>query len=196
LPQGAKSYRILRQPVTSSAAPFVFPAGIAIDMQGSVHVGSTTTSSSIPDIPNTFALANTTDTVSILFSPAGRVSSVLYNGNELTNVARIMLLLGRAENGGLQLADYDFTGMTNEEQFEQKRDKVNWLNPDSRWISIATRSGRAIVSANAFVDPRTYTDLSGNRDLDVDGNDIVLDPKDQIEAALSIALEMKRGGGR
>ncbi|MEO2049009.1 MAG: hypothetical protein ABGX16_20825 [Pirellulales bacterium] len=187
-PQGVQSYRIIRQPLTSSASPFVLPAGIAIDMQGSMQEG---------DVTTFYASANTTpDAVNILFSPAGHVSSVLFNGNELTNVSRIILLLGRVENGNLQPVDYDFTGVVTNDQLEQQREKVNWLSLDSRWISIAARSGRAIVSDNAFVDPRTYTDINGNTDLDGDGNDIVLDPKDQIEAAHEIAHEMKRGGGR
>ena len=179
---GLKTYRIFRQPVNSSESPFQLPAGVAIDMQGSVIEGGVTTSFPVPN-----SLATTgSDTVGIMFSPTGAVSDVFFNGSTITNVAKLMLLLGRVENGGLQTtSEYTLTGLTND-QLEERQEKINWLNLDSRWLAIAARSGRVVVSENAFVTEAMITTAGGNPDSS----------EDQIEAAHEFIHSMKRGGGR
>ncbi len=185
-PQGEKPYKIIRQPTNSSASPYVLPAGVAIDLQGSVQEGGTTTG--FP-IPGSFATNNVPlDTVGIMFSPAGHVSSLIFNESEITSASRIMLLLGRVENGSPDPSDYDFGSITQQQLEDEKRGKVNWLNLDSRWIAIAARSGRITVSENAFVPHfSTEFDENGNGKLEVE---------EQIEAAHDIGHDMKQLGGR
>jgi len=193
LTAGPKPYRIIRQPVTSSAAPFVFPAGIGIDLQGSVQEGGPLTGLPVPD---SFATNRPLpDSVIIMFSPGGSVSSVMHNGNQLLSVARIVLLLGRVENGDLAFemnssnvvtsGDWTMSASDSNEQLAQKQAKINWLNPDSRLLGIAARSGRAVVSPVAFVDARLFG-------ADPPATQAV----EQIEAAHNITHPMKRGGGR
>jgi len=190
-PVGNKLYRFIRQPANSMRAPLQLPAGVAIDMQGSVQEGGTALGTTVgfPTDSSLNTSLGTPDTIGIMFSPSGGVSSLLRNGSEITDVSRITLLLGRVENGNPAPADYDFSGggFTNE-QLEEQQGKVNWLNLDSRLIAIAARSGRAVVNGTAFVDPRSNPPL--------DDSDLRIAASAQIEAAHEFAHEMKREGGR
>jgi type II secretory pathway pseudopilin PulG len=202
-PQGLKRYLIARQPTNSAAAPFQLPAGIVIDMQGSVAEGSDTylvanrfptsvslytdRSSASPSVPLQ------ADTVGVMFSPTGAVSSVIFNGNELTGVSRIALLLGRVENGGIDPAvtpyPWQMTNANDKDEVKKKQAEINWLNVDSRILSIATGSGRIVVSETGFVN------LSSGSDEDGDGDTIAVDADEQIEAAHAFAHEMTTVGG-
>ena len=183
-----KSYEITRQPVNSAEVAYQLPSAIAIDMQGSVVEGSSSggfpTDGSL--FVSSFAAAGSSNTVGIMFSPTGTVSNVLLNGNSLTNVSRIVLLLGRVENGGLDptAAPAEWVQKTNEE-VEMWQARINWLNLDSRWISIAATSGRVVVAENAFANPASMI---------AQGLDPTL-AEDQIESAHEFAHEMRRGGG-
>ena len=180
-----KPYKIIRQPINSTGSPYQLPAGVAIDMQGSVVEGGATVGFPVSNSLATTA-SDASDTVGIMFSPAGGVSDVFFNGSTITNVAKLMLLLGRVENGGLQTtSEYTLTGLTND-QLEERQEKINWLNLDSRWLAIAARSGRVVVSENAFVTEAMITTAGGNPDS----------AEDQIEAAHEFIHSMKRGGGR
>ena len=180
-----KPYKILRQPANSSESPYQLPAGVAIDMQGSVVEGGVTDGFPAPNSLATTA-SDASDTVGIMFSPAGGVSDVFFNGSTITNVAKLILLLGRVENGGLQTtSEYTLTGLTND-QLEERQEKINWLNLDSRWLAIAARSGRVVVSENAFVTETKITTDGGDPDSS----------EDQIEAAHEFVHAMKQGGGR
>ncbi len=203
-PPITKPYRIIRQPVTSSASPFVFPSGVGIDLQGSVQEGGATLG--LP-VPNSFATPRMTtgtnpqplpDSVSIMFSPNGHVSSFLHNGNQITSATRIVLLLGRAENGDLAYEPdkatssgdvtsgaWTMNSSDTNEQLTQQQTVINWLNLDSRLIGISVRSGRVIVNGVAFVDARLF---GGKPPAD--------QAAAQIEAAHDLAHSMKRGGGR
>lgn len=196
-------YRIIRQPTNSAAAPFVLPAGVGIDMQGSGQEGGTTTG--FP-IPNSFATDRKTappdeqlipDTVGIMFSPEGYVSSVRHNDREISSVSRVMLLLGRVENGDVQYevngggavkpgtGTWEMSVGDTDEQLKQKQSEINWLNLDSRWLTIATNSGRAVVSENAFVDPRNPVQIGATPEESA---------KLQIKAAREFVTQS--GGGR
>ncbi len=156
-----KRYKINRQPTTSSAPPYQLPSSIVIDMQGSVTEGNSVgnrfpTGSSLFVDP---AFRTTpTDTIGIMFSPTGGVDSVYFNGNQLTSISRVVLLLGRIENGGLTGSEWTMNTGDTDEQLKEKQEKVNWLNLDSRLLSIIASNGRAVVSKPAFVDARIYGD--------------------------------------
>jgi len=129
-----------------------------------------------------------------MFSPSGSVSEVILNGNPIDSVSRIALLLGRVENGGV-IDSNEWTigsidqGATNDDLAELQA-KINWLNLDSRWLSISTNSGRAVTSDNAFVDARQndyISPLSGsNKNFDT--------ARLQIEGAHGFAHAMRVAG--
>jgi len=201
-PQGMKRYQFQRQPTAAAGfavtpgataeAPLQLPSSIGIDMQGSITEGNGDIATRFPTAQSLYTNPTTADTVGIMFSPTGGVSSVFLNGNPLTNVSRLVLLLGRVENGGLTAAaEWTIaTGASNDE-LSQLQERINWLNLDTRWLSIATNSGRVVVTENAFVDTRSLNDL------DNDGDPGNIDPDDQIKAAHEFAHEMKStGAGR
>ena len=184
-PQGLKRYKINRQPTTSAAPPYQLPASIVIDMQGSVTEGNSQgvrfpTAESLYRDRTAFAI-KPTDTVGIMFSPTGGVDSVIFNGNELTSVSRVVLLLGRIENGGLPTTGAAWTMGTgdSDDQLKEKQKEINWLNLDSRLLSIIASNGRAVVSEPAFVDARIYG-----------ADSAVVQAEKQIEAAHEFAHEM------
>ena len=108
----------------------------------------------------------------------------------MPNVSRILLLLGRVENGGLTANTWVTTANGTDEELEQKQSEINWLNQDSRWLAITTRSGRSVVDENAFVDTR-----DGVTDVDDDNITFNADADEQIEAAHAFIQSMRRGGG-
>lgn len=143
-----QSYKIARQPVNASDAPLQLPRGVAIDMEAS---GTTGIGGLNP--PNTFdALTGVADVVGIMFSPNGSLERVYLNGTSQAGVERIFLLAGLAENGngnGLDRNDYDFynNSATDAAEVAARRSRVNWLNPDSRWVSV-NRAGRVVTAEN------------------------------------------------
>ncbi len=188
LAPGLKKYKINRQPATSSESPYQLPAGIVLDMQASVAEGATIPSA-FPTVSSFFFNSPgriTNDTVGIMFSPTGAVDSLYFNGNEIANASRIVLLLGRIENGGLDptLTPWVVTNPNDKNEVEKKQEEINWLNLDSRLLSIVTSSGRAVVSEMAFVN------LGDGSDEDGDMVTIDQDVDDQLEAAHAFAHEM------
>ncbi len=212
-PTALRNYQFQRQPMVPSTfavtpgataeAPYQLPAGVAIDLQGSVVMGGNTAGTplfpgsfdDISDVINPPTPPNLPgyDMVSILFSPSGTVSSIMHNSQEISNASRVVLLLGRVENGALSF-EWSGGNVTNaawvlqnntQDELEQKQEQVNWLNLDSRWLSIALATGRVVVSENAFVDAR-LGNLVGANDSATAGL--------QIEAAQVFAREMKSAG--
>ncbi len=208
-------YQIVRQPTNSSEAPYQLPAGIAIDMQGSILQDANFTvqlqiGGSLPrqlrnDVNFPFVGAslsdrdvNNQDLVGIMFTPTGAVSEIYHNGLQVTGTSRAVLLLGRIENGGLTYTHADINDATEtvtagdwtiatnatKNDLEDLQERVNWLNLDSRFLSIITNSGRAVVSEPAFVDATVY----GNENADVQFFR-------QLEVAQGFAREMTTVGG-
>ena len=186
LAPGLKRYKINRQPTTSSAPPYQLPASIVIDMQCSVTEGNGNAATRFPTAESLyrdrtgFGGTKPTDTVGIMFSPTGGVDSVYFNGNQLTSVSRVVLLLGRIENGGIDPAPVDLVNdstvpwrLHSGEKIEDVQKRINWMNLDSRLLSIIASNGRAVVSEPAFVDPT-----------------IQVNADDQLEAAHAFAHEM------
>ena len=204
-------FQIIRLPQFSSEAPYQLPAGIVIDLQGSIAEGSANTTVDFPRFPTTESLYTDRtsvtraasppadlpppDSVGIMFSPTGAVDSLFLNGVLVPNTSRIMLLLGRIENSidpdSFDPDDESTFPWTqqNNEPFEDVQERINWLNLDSRLVSIVPTNGRTVVSEMAFVDFSLATDANQN------GNEIDIDPDDQIEAANAFAREMSTIGG-
>ena len=194
LAPGLKKYKFKRQPATSSESPYQLPSGIVLDMQASVAEGGATGGFPIDESFYTdrtglpVGATRPTDTVGIMFSPTGAVDSLYFNGNEIANASRIVLLLGRIENGGLDptlaTPSWVVTNPNDKNEVEKKQEEINWLNLDSRLLSIVTSSGRAVVSEMAFVN------LGDGSDEDGDMVTIDQDVDDQLEAAHAFAHEM------
>ena len=161
-PQNLKRYQFNRLPVKSAEAPYQMPSSIGLDMQASVVEGSDTdgfpTESSLHiHIDNRFRDANDNpipDTFGILFSPRGGIERVIFNGQSLARPSRIALLMGRIENGGLtSSSEWAMDNNMSLDDLKEFQEKINWLNLDSRWLSIAVNSGRTVVTENGFVNP-------------------------------------------
>ncbi|MEM9657415.1 MAG: prepilin-type N-terminal cleavage/methylation domain-containing protein [Planctomycetota bacterium] len=183
LPDGGHRYEVLRKPQRTSEPPLAFPRGIGIDTTASEGDG-------------TFGW------VSVLFHPNGQVEGFYHNGEKDTQSRRIDLLLGRVENAKVlwpednanfdasQFEQFNFIGAS-PEQVEQGRDEINWLNSESRWLRIMTRSGRAIIAENAFFDPSDPNVM--------ESVDESLDGEAQFDEQLDLAREfldsMLRSGG-
>jgi len=196
-----KRYKIIRQPITSSEDPYQLPASIVIDMQGSVAEGVVTATAFPTEgsfYTNRTLLAGGipafNDTVGMMFSPTGAVSSVLFNGSEIANLSRVVLMLGRIENGGILPTSFNTTNNNSApwtlqpgEEIEDVQERINWLNLDSRLLSIATRSGRVVVSEPAFVN---LDDMGNSLYVTPGGSDDFATADEQLEAAHAFAQEM------
>lgn len=196
-------YKIHRQPVTTSSDPFQLPEGTAIDLEASGIVGE------VPfhyeDGDNTAELMeNVSDgPVFIMFSPEGNVERVQYrrvqynqDGNLVSSTllgipaTNISLLVGSRE---LIPADttLDLVGGTETER-ETEKAKLNWLNLESRWVTIGSQNGNIVTTENAFVNVATLPPV----DFDQDGSMSPLDiRRTQIQAAQEFAREMRRTTG-
>ncbi|RIL10397.1 hypothetical protein DCC79_08120, partial [bacterium] len=179
-----KSYRVRRQPRYTADLPLQFPRGIGIDMQVS----------GLPGPANNFDRGGQ-DSVALMFRPDGGLGDV-YHSNPSRHrvydrVDRVFFLLGRVENGnnGTQDEnDYDFAATpVTDDELAQRRRRINWLNADSRWVTVA-HSGRIITSENNLFDPRQARFIA---DPDVD-----VQRREQIEAARAHARDMLGTGGR
>ena len=180
-PGTPKTYAVHRQPTTdkfgvSSESPYQLPTGVAIDLQASGVEGL--------GPPETFAEVwegqNPPNPpyqkqIGIMFSPQGGIDGVWVNdqainlgstarsGNKLTSVARVFLMLGRVENQNPSSDLYDFDlrgGSISDDELRTIRTKVNWLNPDSRWLMINAQNGRLEVAQSAMFDPRNTSFLN------------------------------------
>lgn len=160
-PGALKTFSFARQPVNTSEQPLQFPRGIGIDLEASGADGF--------NVP--FSLDNSGATVvGIMFSPNGSISTLHRTTptrvEKMDGVAQLYLLLGLVENGngnGRGSDDYNFADNPPADAAElaQRRARLNWLNADSRWVTI-NRAGRIITadnnisydpSADAFLDP-------------------------------------------
>ncbi|WP_425400872.1 pilus assembly FimT family protein [Aeoliella sp.] len=202
-------YKIHRQPVPTSADPFQLPEGAAIDLEASGIVGAVPFHYSDGDDVSAPVLYETITNapVYILFSPEGNVERVQYervqvvdNNGSRASVpvigipsANVALLVGRRE---LIPADtsLDLVSGTETER-EAEKAKLNWLNLESRWVTIGTQSGSIVTTENAFVTPTVPT-VDYDRNGTVDAAPDSLDTRmGQIQAAQEFAREMRRTTG-
>ena len=171
-PDAFKRYHIYRQPIRSSTAPYMFPTGIGIDMQGSILEGGRLMpgtllmelagdvgpgeglASVFQSFDTIYSITGIPDSAAIMFSATGSVDKIYFNDEEISEVSRIVLLLGQVENGGLDITSDAWHTDPNcsDEELTEKQSEVNWLSLDSQLIAIAPSSGRVVVSETAFVD--------------------------------------------
>ncbi len=159
-------YKILRQPMPTSAEPFQMPEGTAIDLRAS-GIGR-------DDFFYAPGVHDNAEGILIMFAPEGRVSQVAFSlqpqdmmeDPEVTRfdetvVDNLFLLVGRRENApppaviGDPTLDMNAMSGKTEEQLQEMKEAVNWLRGESRWIAIGSQSGRVVTTENAFADPRT-----------------------------------------
>jgi prepilin-type N-terminal cleavage/methylation domain-containing protein len=200
-------YRIIRQPQPTSLAPYQLPEGVAIDLQGSGFEGDAPLVVENEGVPanSNVGTRNNDDPIYVMFSPEGRIESVRLNrGGDGSTAAKdfrtarltsnLSLLVGARENMPVDTT-LDSTGMTDENEIEELKNKVNWLNLESRWVNIGGQSGSVTTTENAFVDPLA----AAAEAVDLDGQGTGIDPLDirreQIRRARAFAREMTREGG-
>lgn len=211
-----KPYKIIRQPTNSSEAPYQLPSSIAIDIQGSIlenanFIDENRLARNYPIVGGQQQLnvdiasladrqRDNQETVGIMFSPTGAVSAIQHNNLPVTGTSRVVLLLGRIENGGLTYSldnpndlservydcAWEIATGASKKDLEDLQESVNWLNLESRFLSIATTNGRVVVSEPAFVDATSP---------DIGGGNAVQQYLNQIEAAHGFVQEMTTVGG-
>jgi hypothetical protein len=215
VPPNGYSYGIHRQPmgaertsgspservITSGEAPLQLPAGVAIDLLAS-GIEANEMKIIYPAVrPSYTDLSGTTivipHTVGILFSPNGGIDSFWLNGERTLDISRVFFLLGRVENGNPDddlFTNWDRSGggttqQLSDNDFRDRISKVNWLNPDSRWLTINANDGRLSVSQNANVDPRI-----DDKDTDHDDEMRSTVPLEAMRAQIEAAHELAHGG--
>jgi len=186
-PQGIKSYRIRRQISKGSDSPLQFPRGIGIDLLASGVDGL-----SGPDSLDDFNPVEPPKQIDVMFDAKGALDSVFDDKIRNHTIEQVYLLIGLFENGNngaLDQNDYDFAaGTVADDELAQRRTRINWLNPDSRWVSV-NRAGRIISAENNMsFDPR-LTPYIDDPDINVQRNK-------QINAARQNASNMSGSTGR
>jgi prepilin-type N-terminal cleavage/methylation domain-containing protein len=185
-----KPYVISRQPRKSSDAPLQFPTGVGIDLAASGATGPNTRSDLDGGGP---------DVVGILFAPNGTLNALYFDEQLNGSVQDVYIHLGRFENGnnGSQNPnDYNFLDYpaASASELAERRARLNWLNPDSRWVAV-NRAGRIITAENNIFDPQTDGFLTGIKGQDPDERAREQRIK-QIRTARDLAEKMTSEGGR
>ncbi len=153
-----QAYQILRQPVNSSEQPLQFPRQIGIDLQASGADGLNVPRLFDEILPIT-PMKTAPSTIGVMFSPNGSLDTLYVDGVRKDGVEQVYFLMGMSENGNSEVqdpADYDFTAAASilDDELAQRRTRINWLNPDSRWVCV-NRAGRIITAENNIsFDPR------------------------------------------
>jgi hypothetical protein len=140
-----------------------------------------------------------------MFAPEGRVERLAFNENVLPStlevpfnapvVDNVYLLLGKRENippavaSDATLNAAQWNALTTDEQRIEKKEPINWLLGQSRWIVIGSQSGRVVSIENAAVDPAAVLSLTGTFTLEQRRSQ-------QILAAREFTYEMANVGGR
>jgi type II secretory pathway pseudopilin PulG len=199
-------YKILRQPMPTSAEPFQMPEGTAIDLRAS-GIGR----DEFFYVPG---VHDNSEGILIMFAPEGRVARVTYSLRpddmmedpdvtqfDETVVDNLFLLIGRRENApppsvvSDQTLDMSELNGKTDEQLQEMKEAVNWLRSESRWIAIGSQSGRVVTVENSFADPQAvitkysappYDYLQSSEDM----------RNGQILESREFAREMTQVGGR
>jgi hypothetical protein len=206
-------YKIFRQPVTTSDAPFQMPEGTAIDLRASGLGYSESRYFYWPGTRNDDArIHDNNDPVLVLFTPEGKVGRLRYNlfPYEPQNAPQIFdepvvdnlfLLVGQRGKIPAPALDRDVTLTTNyppeanKAGRERAREPINWLSGTSRWIMIGSQSGRVATVANTFVDPKAVYDFytASPRALAASSEEL---RSEQIMAARALTRETRQETGR
>jgi prepilin-type N-terminal cleavage/methylation domain-containing protein len=198
-------YVIRRQPANTSDEPLQFPRAIGIDLQGSgvdgmdlipPHANSPPPPRRPVPTDRSFDTGGVDDVVGVMFGPSGRVTGFYFNGLKYPRIERVHLLVGKIESGNPTSgagSRFDFSDVQDEQdsEVERRMREVNWTDPDSMWVTIATSSGRIVTNENRVIDVR-------DNETDRDGDEIVFnqDAGEQIHAARAFAEDLRGTGGR
>lgn len=213
-PRDGRPYEVRRQPTPSASSPLQLPRGIGIDLTASGPNPTLLFPNLVPSATNPPQYGFTTWisqralelngpppvtfqsplVVGILFGSGGEITEVIINGESFDSFdafSQIHLLLGRVENAENDPTIHgpphiDESLIQTNQDLEDLQAEYNWLNLDSRWVSIASRTGRVVTTENAFVDPRNHVDPSGYQDA----NRAL-----RIQAAREFAGDMRQLGG-
>jgi prepilin-type N-terminal cleavage/methylation domain-containing protein len=184
-------YTIRRLPANTSDAPLQFPRGIGIDMQASHATGV--------EGPDSFDEGGP-DNVRIMFGANGALQGLYFGDTPRERIGQVFLLLGIFENGnnGTQNPeDYDFIAnpLDDRDEMAERRSRINWLNPDSQWVTV-NRAGRVIASANNTTFNPAHEDFV-KQFVDFAAEDQPREQrKAQIMLARGYAAAMQQEGGR
>ncbi len=185
------AYKILRQPALTSAPPLQLPEAAAIDLEASGVLGG---------VPiHVDGLTNVDTPVYVMFSPEGAIeriqATVIDNRTPTCLIAQptasVALLVGRRENIIPANTTLDVTSGTEADR-EEAKNQINWLNMESRWVTIGAQTGSVVTTENAFVNTTSLPtiDFDGNGDTQLNRR------RTQIQAAQEFVREMRRLGGR
>lgn len=168
-------YKILRKPTITSDPPYQLPQGTAIDLRASgFGTKRFFQKPAYPNISDAEAVDNN-EPVIIMFTPEGRVEKVNFDPNVYSAsfvpqtsrpafaesvVDNVYLLIGKRENipgpgvaTDATLSTSQWSPLTTDEQRLEKKNAINWLNGESRWVVVGSQSGRVVSVENAAVDP-------------------------------------------
>jgi prepilin-type N-terminal cleavage/methylation domain-containing protein len=205
-------YKILRQPMKTSAEPLQLPESTAIDLRASgLGDSGFFYYPVLPTLPPTKRIDNDQD-ILIMFAPEGRVSRLALNLFPSSSIPfdqpivdNIFLLVGKRENCPPPDVGSDKTLSTStlppssdsnrEKLLADMKKPVNWLRGESRWIVIGSQSGRVVTVENAFVDPAAAITTYTNSPYLYSQSSEEL-RTGQIWSAREFVKEMKQLGGR
>lgn len=208
-------FKVYRQPTLAGGEPLELPAGVAIDLQGSVFGNGARVYSPEYDYDGSpFRLR--TDDFMVLFSPEGhihRVHGLYTRASENAPVqavdsqpvsSSLALLIGRRElipatpqgvTGTPTYANYaepipinvnDYNDLPETEAWEVT-DQYNWLNLQSQWVVIGGQSGSVTSIDNSAVYPSDADSSPKNGTVSI---------SEQLTAALENAPRRSASGGR
>lgn len=173
-------YKIYRLPALTSAPPYQLPEGTAIDLRGSgtgeffFHQVDRDEADASNFSINADLTGNASPVI-VMFSPDGSISDVytfldenLNNDQNEADVlasvavtSNIYLLVGKRESIPAPLTNFNgFAGT--ESELEEAKAEINWLDGESRWVTIGGQSGVISTSQNGFVNPATVANQNAS----------------------------------
>ncbi len=147
-------YTIRRLPQKGAGEPLQFPDGIAIDLEASGIGNDALFHNANFPVNTADRIPDNRDPVIIMFNPNGTMQKVIANfagpNDPLITaplLSTVYLHIGRFEN--IDQADPN-TG---------EIEKVNWLDPETLWVTVSSSTGRVMTFEN-----NVPTNLAGDRD--------------------------------
>ena len=204
-------YRIQRQPTPTSNEPYQLTGGAVIDLRAS-GFGDPTDGGRLfftddNNLGTPSAISNN-DPVFLMFSPEGTLSRVWSSETPVggdfqanTTTETVYLLVGTnlsapdvSAPGETDFGDTSQAGAGTQADIEQRKSEINWLNTDSRWIVISSRTGSVRTAPNGFVDPVDVVNDTGLTTFNA--ANLTTLRNNEIARARAVANEGGQEGGR
>ncbi|MGA2799144.1 MAG: hypothetical protein ABSE63_16315 [Thermoguttaceae bacterium] len=131
------SFKIMRQPVKSSAAPLQLPAGSVVDLDFS-GTDYQTFYQPAPTPPNIY------NDVKIIFSPNGSVEGYYWNNQPYPALGPIFMLIGSRS----RVRDFVNQPLLSTPNLN---DLPNWADLSSVWVTINYQTGMAVSDENSAI---------------------------------------------